>query len=83
MPTNVYTDLTQQMSLCSQDPWVNPEFVARLLQVSASPLQQQIGGSPDEAPVMSAELLDKMCEQSDNSAEISDRLERLLTSMEV
>ena len=29
-----------------------------------------------------SELLDKMCEQSDNSAQISDRLERLLTSME-
>ena len=29
-----------------------------------------------------SELLDKMCEQSDNSAQISDRLDRLLTSME-
>ena len=29
-----------------------------------------------------SELLDKMCEQSDNSAQMSDRLERLLTSME-
>ena len=29
-----------------------------------------------------SELLDKMCEQSDNSAQTSDRLERLLTSME-
>ena len=29
-----------------------------------------------------SELLEKMCEQSDNSAQISDRLDRLLTSME-
>ena len=29
-----------------------------------------------------SELLDKMCKQSDNTAQISDRLERLLTSME-
>ena len=67
------------MSLWSQYPWVNTEFVAPLLQISASP--QQPGASPEGAPVL-IELLDKMCEQSDNSAQISDRLERFLTSME-
>ena len=68
------------MNLSSQDPWENREFVAPLLHLSASPLQQP-GGSLGEASTES-ELLDRMCEQSDNSAQISDRLERLLTSME-
>ena len=39
--------LTKQLS---QDSWVNPEFVAPLLQVSASLLKQP-RGSPEEAPV--------------------------------
>ena len=41
----------QRTNLLSQDPWVNREFIAPLLYLSASPLQQP-GGSL-EAPVLS------------------------------
>ena len=49
---NLPQTLIQRTNLSSQDPLVNREFVAPLLHLSASPLQQP-GGSLGEAPVPS------------------------------
>ena len=70
-----------QMSPWSQDHWVNPRVCS-----TPPPGITLSGTSGRRATRRSAstesELLDKMCEQSDNSAQISYRLDRLLTSME-